>query len=100
MLVVGGRRLYGKVEQVGSTYIATTFAFLQFLPLFPVQSHIVVAEGFVVKHGRTLTIARGEVHAEHGGQRVLCALMQQTLMTMHGKADAPADRPLPPRARP
>ena len=45
MLVIGGRRLYGKVEQVGSTYIATTFAFLQFLPLFPVRSHIVVAEG-------------------------------------------------------
>ncbi|MDI1482798.1 hypothetical protein [Polyangium sp. y55x31] len=50
MLVVGGRRLYGKVEQVGSTYIATTFAFLQFLPLFPVRSHIVVAEGSADTH--------------------------------------------------
>jgi len=45
VFVVGGRRLYGKIEQVGGTYIATTFAFLQFLPLFPVQSHIVVGEG-------------------------------------------------------
>ncbi|HVK66931.1 MAG TPA: hypothetical protein VM694_20740 [Polyangium sp.] len=50
MLWVGGKRLYGKVEQVGSTYIATTFAFLQFLPLYPVQSHIVVAEGAADTH--------------------------------------------------
>lgn len=44
-MLIGGRRLYGKVEQVGSTYIATTFAFLQFLPIFPVRSHIVLGEG-------------------------------------------------------
>ncbi|UQA60862.1 hypothetical protein [Polyangium aurulentum] len=45
MIIVGGKRIYGKVEQVGSTFIATTFAYLQFLPLFPTQSHIVVGEG-------------------------------------------------------
>jgi len=45
VIIVGGRRLYGKVEQIGSTYIATTFTFLQFLPLFPVKSHIVLGEG-------------------------------------------------------
>lgn len=45
VIIVGGRRIYGKVEQVGSTFIATTFAYLQFLPLFPTQSHIVVGEG-------------------------------------------------------
>jgi uncharacterized protein (TIGR00369 family) len=58
--------------------------------LAPADGERIVAEGFVVKSGRTLTIARGEVHAERGGRRTLCALMQQTLMTMHGKADAPA----------
>jgi uncharacterized protein (TIGR00369 family) len=58
--------------------------------LAPAQGDRVVAEGFVVKSGRTLTITRGEVHAERGGRRTLCALMQQTLMTMHDKADAPA----------
>ena len=47
-----------------------------------------VAEGFVVKPGRTLCITRGEVHAEHGGKRTLVAIMQQTLMVMHGKDDA------------
>ena len=43
-VLIGGRRLYGKIEQVGSTYIATTFAFVQFLPLYPVRSHIVLGE--------------------------------------------------------
>ena len=46
------------------------------------------AEGFVVKPGRTLCITRGEVHAERGGKRTLVAIMQQTLMVMHGKDDA------------
>jgi uncharacterized protein (TIGR00369 family) len=58
--------------------------------LAPAAGERLVAEGFVVKSGRTLTITRGEVHAERGGQRTLVALMQQTLMAMHGKADAPA----------
>jgi acyl-coenzyme A thioesterase PaaI-like protein len=47
-----------------------------------------IAEGFVVKPGRTLVITRGEVHAESGGSRTLVAIMQQTLMVMHGKPDA------------
>lgn len=56
--------------------------------LAPAQGERIVAEGFVVKPGRTLAITRGEVHAERGGARVLVALMQQTLIVMHGKADA------------
>ena len=58
--------------------------------LAPAQGERIVAEGFVVKSGRTLTITRGEVHAESAGRRTLVALMQQTLIAMHGKADAPA----------
>jgi uncharacterized protein (TIGR00369 family) len=55
--------------------------------LAPATGDRLVAEGFVVKPGRTLVITRGEVHAEKGGQRTLVALMQQTLMVMHGKPD-------------
>ena len=55
--------------------------------LAPATGERLIAEGFVVKPGRTLAITRGEVHAEHGGKRTLVALMQQTLMVMHGKAD-------------
>jgi acyl-coenzyme A thioesterase PaaI-like protein len=54
----------------------------------PAQGERLIAEGFVVKPGRTLAITRGEVHAERGGTRTLVALMQQTLMVMHGKPDA------------
>lgn len=53
--------------------------------LAPAEGERLVAEGFVVKPGRTLAVTRGEVHAEHGGRRTLVALMQQTLMLMHGK---------------
>lgn len=56
--------------------------------LAPAQGERIVAEGFVVKPGRTLAVTRGEVHAERGNTRVLVALMQQTLIVMHGNADA------------
>ena len=56
--------------------------------LAPAEGERLVAEGFVVRPGRTLAITRGEVHAEKGGKRTLVALMQQTLMVMHGKPDA------------
>jgi len=56
--------------------------------LAPAKGERIVAEGFVVKPGRTLAITRGEVHADEGGKRTLVALMQQTLMVMHGRPDA------------
>jgi uncharacterized protein (TIGR00369 family) len=56
----------------------------------PAQGERLVAEGFVVKSGRTLTITRGEVHGIERGRRTLVALMQQTLMTLHGRPDAPS----------
>ena len=56
--------------------------------LAPAAGDRLVAEGRVVKPGRTLAITQGEVHAEKNGKRTLVALMQQTLMVMHGKSDA------------
>jgi uncharacterized protein (TIGR00369 family) len=55
--------------------------------LAPAEGDRLVAEGFVVKPGRRLAITRGEVHAERDDKRTLVALMQQTLMVMHGKSD-------------
>ena len=55
--------------------------------LAPAQGERIVAEGFVVKPGRTLAITRGEIHAERAGRRTLIAIMQQTLMVMQGKPD-------------
>src|SRR3979409_698496 len=41
--------------------------------LAPAMGERVIAEGFVVKPGRTLAITRGEVHAEQNGRRTLIA---------------------------
>lgn len=59
--------------------------------LAPAEGERIVAEGFVVKSGRTLTITRGEVHAEHAGGWTLVALMQQTLIAMHWRKDERQD---------
>ena len=56
--------------------------------LAPAAGERLVAEGMVVKSGRTLVITRGEVHATTAGRRTLVAIMQQTLMVMHGKSDS------------
>jgi uncharacterized protein (TIGR00369 family) len=55
--------------------------------LAPAAGDRLIATGEVVKPGRTLVITRGEVYAETAGERVLCAIMQQTLMVMSGKPD-------------
>ena len=54
--------------------------------LAPADGDLLVAEGQVLKSGRNLVITRGEVYAIRNGRATHCATMQQTLMTMHGKA--------------
>ncbi|MEP7061802.1 MAG: PaaI family thioesterase [Betaproteobacteria bacterium] len=58
--------------------------------LAPARGDKLVAEGFVVKPGRTLAITRGEVHAVTDGRRTLVALMQQTLIVMRATSDGAA----------
>ena len=53
----------------------------------PADGESFVAEGRVVKPGRTLCLTQGEVYAQKGGKRSLCALMQQTLIVMQGRSD-------------
>ena len=55
--------------------------------LAPADGETFVAEGRVVKPGRTLCITKGEVYAVKGGKRSLCALMQQTLIVMQDRSD-------------
>jgi uncharacterized protein (TIGR00369 family) len=55
--------------------------------LAPAAGERLIAEAEVVKPGRTLVITRGEVFAETGGKRSLCAIMQQTLIVLAGKSD-------------
>lgn len=54
--------------------------------LAPAAGHVLHARGEVVKAGRTLTIVQGKVFVTKGDKKTLCALMQQTLMTMPAAA--------------
>ena len=56
--------------------------------LAPAAGERLVAQATVLKPGRTLAITRGEVYAEAGRKRTLCAIMQQTLIVLAGKPDA------------
>lgn len=46
-----------------------------------------IARGQVVRAGRTLIVTKAEVFAVKDGKESLCALMQQTIMVMDGKAE-------------
>lgn len=53
----------------------------------PADGERLVARGEVVRPGRTLLITRAEVFAIKNEQWTLCAVMQQTIMAMHGKKE-------------
>jgi uncharacterized protein (TIGR00369 family) len=55
--------------------------------LAPAAGERLVAAGRVVKPGRTLTVAQGEVFAETGGARRLVALLTATLMAVEDRDD-------------
>ena len=55
--------------------------------LAPGDGELLIATGEVIKAGKTLVIARGDAYVVKNGKTTHCATMQQTLMTMHGKAD-------------
>lgn len=53
----------------------------------PADGEKLVARGKVVRSGKTLIITQAEVFAVKEGRETLCALMQQTIMVMHGKTE-------------
>lgn len=55
--------------------------------LAPADGEKLIARGQVVRPGRTLIVAKAEVFAVREGKETLCALMQQTIMVMHGKSE-------------
>lgn len=46
-----------------------------------------IARGKVVRPGKTLIITQAEAFAVKDGRETLCALMQQTIMVMHGREE-------------
>ncbi len=64
----------------------------------PADGEKLIARGKVVRPGRTLVVTQAEVFAVKDGKEKLCALMQQTIMVMHGKSEklvAPKTSPTP-----
>jgi uncharacterized protein (TIGR00369 family) len=53
----------------------------------PADGERLVARGEVIKQGRTLLITRAEVFAIKEEQWTLCAVMQQTIISIHGKKE-------------
>lgn len=53
----------------------------------PADGERLLATGRVVKPGRTLTICTLEVMVEKNGVATLCAIGQQTMMRLEGRAD-------------
>lgn len=55
--------------------------------LAPADGQKLIARGQVVRPGKTLIVTKAEVFALSDGKETLCALMQQTIMVMHGRAE-------------
>lgn len=53
----------------------------------PADGEKLIARGKVSRPGRTLIVTQAEVYTVKGDQETLCALMQQTIMVMHGKTE-------------
>jgi uncharacterized protein (TIGR00369 family) len=53
----------------------------------PADGEKLIARGTVVRPGRTLIVTKAEVFVLQNGKETLCALMQQTIMVMHGKTE-------------
>ncbi len=53
----------------------------------PADGDKLIARGKVVRPGKTLIVTQAEVFALKDGHETLCALMQQTIMVMHGKPE-------------
>lgn len=53
----------------------------------PADGELLIARGKVLRPGRTLTVSQAEVFVIKRDQERLSAIMQQTLMTIVGRAD-------------
>ena len=53
----------------------------------PADGEKLIARGQVVRPGRTFIVTKADVFAVKEGKETLCALMQQTIMVMHGKTE-------------
>ena len=60
--------------------------------LAPGDGDLLIARGYAVKAGRTLTVSRSYIAVTKQTNEQLCATALVTLMTLAGKPDRPAAR--------
>ena len=77
---------YAAMTMVSPTASVLTVEYKMNL-MAPADGDHLVARGKVVRAGRTLIVTQAEVFAVKDGQETQCALMQQTIMVMHGKSE-------------
>ena len=53
----------------------------------PADGDLLIARGEVLRPGRTVTVSRAEVIVAKEGRERVCAVLQQTLMTISGRPD-------------
>lgn len=53
----------------------------------PADGEALIARGEVVRPGRTITVSRAEVSVVKEGRERVCAILQQTLMTILGRPE-------------
>ncbi len=77
---------YAAMTMVLATDSVLTVEFKMNL-LAPADGEKLIARGKVVRSGKTLIVTQAEVFAVNAEKETLCALMQQTIMVMHGKTE-------------
>ncbi len=77
---------YAAMTMVSRTASVLTVEYKMNL-MAPADGDHLIARGKVVRAGRTLIVTQAEVFAVKNSQETLCALMQQTIMVMHGKSE-------------
>lgn len=77
---------YAAMSMVAATASVLTVEYKMNL-VAPADGEKLIARGQVVRPGRTLIVTQAEVFALKDGRETLCALMQQTIMVMHGKTE-------------
>jgi uncharacterized protein (TIGR00369 family) len=77
---------YAAMTMVAATASVLTVEYKMNL-VAPADGEKLIARGQVVRPGRTLIVTQAEVFALKDGRETLCALMQQTIMVMHGKTE-------------
>ena len=77
---------YAAMTMVSATDSVLTVEFKMNL-VAPADGEKLIARGKVVRPGKTLIITQAEVFVVNGEKETLCALMQQTIMVMHGKGE-------------